>query len=62
MARQLDIHMLVPQHGAPLTGPAIGQFFDWAESLMCGIDLFDDRHYQLPTAVIPLPERAVSAA
>jgi len=52
MARQLDIAMLVPQHGAPLTGPAIGQFFDWVESLQCGVDLFDDRNYQLPTAQI----------
>jgi flavorubredoxin len=59
MARQLDIRMLVPQHGSPLAGPAIGQFFDWAESLMCGIDLFDDRHYQLPTAAIALPGGAV---
>lgn len=48
MARQLDISMLVPQHGAPLTGPAIGQFFDWVESLQCGVDLFDESHYQLP--------------
>jgi flavorubredoxin len=52
MARKLDIAMLVPQHGAPLEGPAIGQFFDWIENLMCGVDLFDDRAYQLPTAVI----------
>lgn len=52
MARQLDISMLVPQHGAPLTGPAIGQFLDWVESLQCGVDLFDDRHYQLPTGQI----------
>ncbi len=52
MARQLDISMLVPQHGAPLTGPAIGQFFEWAESLQCGIDLFDERNYQLPQTAI----------
>lgn len=52
MARQLDIAMLVPQHGAPLEGPAIGQFFDWIENLMCGVDLFDDRAYQLPAALI----------
>lgn len=52
MARQLDISMLVPQHGAPLTGSAIGQFFDWAESLQCGIDLFDERNYQLPHKAI----------
>ena len=49
MARQLDIAMLVPQHGAPIVGrQAIGDFFDWLESLMCGIDLFDDRAYQFP--------------
>lgn len=52
MARRLDISMLVPQHGAPLKGPAIGQFFDWAESLKCGIDLFDERNYQVPTGQI----------
>jgi flavorubredoxin len=53
MARQLDISMLVPQHGAPIEGAAaIADFFDWVESLMCGIDLFDDRAYQVPTALI----------
>ncbi|MBH1979513.1 MULTISPECIES: MBL fold metallo-hydrolase [unclassified Simplicispira] len=53
MVRQLDISMLVPQHGAPIQGPkAISQFFDWIENLMCGVDLFDDRAYQLPTAKI----------
>lgn len=48
MARQLDISMLVPQHGAPITGPAIAEFFTWAENLSCGVDLFDERNYQLP--------------
>ena len=53
MARQLDISMLVPQHGAPITGKqAINDFFDWIDSLMCGIDLFDERSYQLPTTAI----------
>ena len=50
MARQLDISMLVPQHGAPLAGKAIQEFFDWAENLACGVDLFDQSNYQLPTA------------
>ena len=50
MARKLDISMLVPQHGAPITGPAIAEFFDWAENLYCGVDLFDERNYQLPSA------------
>jgi flavorubredoxin len=55
MARQLDISMLVPQHGAPITGArAIRDFLDWVEGLQCGIDLFDDRAYQLPTGRIGL--------
>ena len=50
MARQLDISMLVPQHGAPIMGKkAISDFLDWIDNLMCGIDLFDDRAYQIPT-------------
>jgi flavorubredoxin len=52
MARQLDIAMLVPQHGAPLAGPAIGQFFDWVESLACGIDLFSQDDYRVPQGLI----------
>lgn len=53
MARQLDIEMLVPQHGAPIAGrQAIADFFDWVESLPCGIDLFEQGHYRLPGAVI----------
>jgi flavorubredoxin len=63
MARQLDISMLVPQHGAPIVGPAIGEFFDWVETLMCGIDLFDDRAYQLPTLTIdPVARRVMAPA
>jgi flavorubredoxin len=61
MARQLDISMLVPQHGAPLAGAAIPQFFDWVESLQCGIDLFGERDYQLPTAAINLQPAARAA-
>jgi len=53
MARQLDIAMLAPQHGAPIVGrAAIDDFFDWVEQLQCGIDLFDQGHYQLPTQAI----------
>lgn len=63
MARQLDISMLVPQHGAPIKGKqAISDFFDWIENLMCGIDLFDDRAYQLPTAAIDPVARQVRPA
>lgn len=59
MARQLDISMLVPQHGAPIKGKkAIDDFFAWAENLACGIDLFDERAYQLPIKPIsPVPHK-----
>jgi flavorubredoxin len=53
MARQLPIAMLVPQHGAPIEGKqAIADFFDWLEHLQVGVDLFDERAYQLPTGSI----------
>lgn len=48
MVRPLPIEMIVPQHGAPMAGPAVQQFIDWIEGLDCGIDLFEQRHYSLP--------------
>jgi len=63
MARQLDISMLVPQHGAPIEGQAaISDFFDWVESLMCGVDLFDHHNYQLPNALIDVGRNQARAA
>ena len=63
MARGLDVQMLVPQHGAPITGrKAIADFYDWAENLHCGIDLFDDRNYQVPTARIDAQANRVTAS
>ena len=60
MARQLPIDMIVPQHGAPIMGQqAIGDLFNWLEGLQCGIDLFDQRAYQLPTAEIDPVSRQV---
>jgi len=47
MVRPLPIDMIVPQHGAPLAGPAVRQFIDWVEQLECGIDLFGERDYAL---------------
>ncbi len=53
MARQLPVAMIVPQHGAPIEGrAAIAQFFDWIDGLACGVDLFDERNYQLPASRI----------
>jgi flavorubredoxin len=48
MVRPLGVRMIVPQHGAPLTGAAVNEFIDWAETLDCGVDLVDERHYQVP--------------
>ena len=48
MARQLDIAMIAPQHGAPMVGPAVREFIDWVEQLECGIDLFGSANYRVP--------------
>src|SRR3989344_5094711 len=48
MVRELDIDMIVPQHGSPLVGDAVPQFIAWAEGLSCGIDLMNDTHYRVP--------------
>jgi flavorubredoxin len=61
MARQLPVKMIVPQHGSPLQGAAIPAFFDWIENLSCGVDLFDDRAYRLPTAQIDAQAHRVKA-
>jgi flavorubredoxin len=48
MVRTLPIRMLVPQHGAPLVGPAVAEFIDWVQGLSCGIDLMQQGHYTVP--------------
>jgi len=48
MVEPLAIDLMVPQHGAPLAGPAIRQFIAWVRDLPCGIDLMDASHYRLP--------------
>ena len=53
MARQLDVQMLVPQHGAPIMGKrAVEDFYCWIENLECGIDVFTQNNYRIPTAHI----------
>jgi flavorubredoxin len=49
MVRELDIAMIVPQHGAPMAGAAVGEFIRWAEDLACGIDLMGPAQYRVPT-------------
>ncbi len=48
MVRQLDISMIVPQHGRAYEGRAIGEFIDWIEQLECGVDLMTQADYRLP--------------
>ncbi len=48
MVRDLPIRMIVPQHGCPMEGPAVGQFIEWASQLNCGIDLLSARDYVVP--------------
>lgn len=48
MVRQLDISMIVPQHGRALRGKAIGDFLKYIDNLQCGIDLFTQDNYKVP--------------
>ncbi len=48
MVSQLDIRLMVPQHGRALSGKAIGEFIAWMADLECGIDLMTQGDYQVP--------------
>ena len=48
MVRQLEISMIVPQHGRAIRGKAIGEFLKYIENLQCGIDLFTQDNYRVP--------------
>ncbi|XID75031.1 MBL fold metallo-hydrolase [Alkanindiges sp. WGS2144] len=49
MVRNMDVEMMVPQHGRPFYGKEmIHQFLDWVESLECGIDLLTQSNYRCP--------------
>jgi flavorubredoxin len=49
MVRQLDLEMIVPQHGKMFKGKKnINQFLDWIEQLHCGVDLMTQDNYQIP--------------
>lgn len=49
MVRQLDVQMIVPQHGRPFVGPAmIEAFLRWVENLQCGLDLLGPEDYCIP--------------
>lgn len=49
MVRNMQVGMIVPQHGRPFVGKeAIDAFLDWIEHLECGIDLLGQDDYLLP--------------
>ena len=49
MVRQLDIDMIVPQHGCRFVGkPAVNAFIEWVEKLECGVDLMTQSDYVMP--------------
>ncbi len=49
MVRELDIEMIVPQHGSRFVGrEMVGRFIDWVESLNCGMDLLTQDSYRVP--------------
>ncbi len=55
MVRDMDIAMIVPQHGAPIRGKtAVAQFINWIENLSCGIDLMTSNNYRVPDQPIAL--------
>ncbi len=44
--RELDIDMIVPQHGKAFVGKEmVNKFLDWIENLPCGVDIFEQEHY-----------------
>lgn len=49
MVRELDIEMIVPQHGQRFVGKAMcKRLIDWLEHLPCGIDLMTQQDYRIP--------------
>ena len=49
MVREMDVAMIVPQHGRPFIGAEmINAFLYWIENLECGMDLMGPEDYRLP--------------
>jgi flavorubredoxin len=49
MVKQLDLDMIVPQHGAIFKGQeSIVRFLSWLEGLQCGTDILTQAHYSIP--------------
>lgn len=49
MVRQLDIEMIVPQHGQRFVGKEMcGKLISWLEGVHCGVDLMTQDNYRVP--------------
>ena len=49
MVRELDVEMIVPQHGRPyVVKEMVATFLRWFEELKCGIDLMKVKSYSVP--------------
>lgn len=49
MVRQMDVEMIVPQHGCRFEGKVmVNRFLDWIEQLSCGVDLMTQDSYRVP--------------
>lgn len=64
MVEGLDIQMIVPQHGRPISGDvAVRRFIDWVRHLECGADLLvGPGRFRAAETVAPAPAPAVPAA
>jgi len=52
MVRNMDIEMIVPQHGLAFKGELIiNQFLDWISDLECGVDVLHQSHFKEPSVV-----------
>ncbi len=48
MVRQLDVQMIVPQHGCAFAdAETIDRFLNWFDNLQCGTDLVSDQDYAI---------------
>lgn len=45
MVREMDISMIVPQHGRRFEGDNIDKFLNWISDLPCGVDLMTQSHF-----------------
>lgn len=52
--RQLDVEMMVPQHGRRFDGQKMyHDFLDWISELDCGVDLMTPDHYDITNLLNP---------